>query len=157
VGRATLRAQGSFAPVVIASGTLGNEGDLIVSQHHRLFLYQRLPGGAVSGPELLIQARHLVDGDRVALRPGGVVDYFSLAFDRHEIIYAQGIAAESLMVSEATVAWLPEELAGDLRARLPDLAQQQHFGTEVSRRLLDLIGREALLQPGRGEEEAVGD
>ena len=42
-----VRAVGAFAPVVISAGTLGNGGDLILSQHHRVFLYQRqkLPGG----------------------------------------------------------------------------------------------------------------
>ncbi|MDZ4134809.1 MAG: Hint domain-containing protein, partial [Paracoccaceae bacterium] len=41
LGHATLRAAGAFAPVVITAGAMGNAGDLIVSQHHRMFLYQR--------------------------------------------------------------------------------------------------------------------
>ena len=41
IGSTTLRAVGAFAPVVITAGTLGNSGDLMVSQHHRMFLYQR--------------------------------------------------------------------------------------------------------------------
>lgn len=158
LGRATLRAQGGFAPVVIASGTFGNDGDLIVSQHHRLFLYQRVQGLAESGPELLVQARHLVDGDRIALRPGSIVDYYSLAFDHHEIIYAQGIPAESLMVSEATMARLPEALATDLRAQMPELSQAQHYGTEITRRLIERIGRQALIvQQRRIGENATGE
>ena len=54
-------------------------------------------------------------------------------FDRHEIIYAEGIAAESLMVTEATVACLPEELAEPLLARFPGLRHDPHFGTEAGR------------------------
>ena len=100
LGLATLRAVGAFAPVVITRGTLGNAGDLIVSQHHRMFLYQRERRAGLATSELLIQARHLVDGRRVFLREGGFVDYFCLVFDRHEIIYAEGVPAESLMVNE---------------------------------------------------------
>lgn len=149
IGRTTLRAVGAFAPVVIAKGTLGNASDLIVSQHHRIFLYQRrrLPGVATA--ELLVQAKHLVDGDSVFLREGGFVDYFSLVFDRHEIIYAEGVPAESLMVTEATVARLPPEIAAEVEARFPGLTQVQHFGTEAGRQVLDDLGPGALYQPYR--------
>lgn len=152
LGRATLRGIGSFAPVVITSGAMGNEGDLVVSQHHRLFVYQRRRSALTDTPELLVQARHLVDEDRVLLRPGGFVDYYSLAFDRHEIIYAQGIPCESLMITEATVSRLPESLATELKARFPDLSQAQHYGQEASKRLLDTLGRGAILQARDPEE-----
>ncbi|MDZ4134154.1 MAG: Hint domain-containing protein, partial [Paracoccaceae bacterium] len=88
IGQATLRAVGAFAPVVITRGTLGNAGDLIVSQHHRMFLYQRDRRAGVKTAEVLVQAKHLTDGETIFLREGGFVDYFSLVFARHEIIYA---------------------------------------------------------------------
>ncbi|MFT4151270.1 MAG: Hint domain-containing protein [Paracoccaceae bacterium] len=149
IGRATLRAVGSFAPVIIPAGTMGNAGDLIVSQHHRMFLYRRRQPGIVTS-ELLVQARHLVDGDNVFLREGGFVDYLSLVFDRHEIIYAEGIPAESLMVNETTLRRLPPELASEVAARFPGLAQVQHFGTEAGRQVLDQIGADHLLRRPRG-------
>jgi hypothetical protein len=65
------------------------------------------------------------------------VDWFSLVFDRHEIIYAEGIPCESLQVSEATVARLPPDLAEEIHARFPGLRQSQHFGTEAGREALD--------------------
>ena len=140
IGQARLRAVGAFAPVVITAGTLGNAGDLVVSQHHRIFLYQRkrLPGLATS--ELLVQARHFIDGDQAYLREGGFVDYFSLVFDRHEIIYAEGIPAESLMVNDATVNRLPPAIADQMKAKFPGLTQNPHFGTEAGRQFLDAIG-----------------
>ncbi len=140
VGRATLRAQGAFAPVVIAAGTLGNVGDLVVSQHHRIFLYQRGEKRIGGRAELLVQAKHLVDGSRVTLREGGYVDYYSLVFDRHEIVYAEGIPCESLLVNEATLNRLPGSMAEDVRARFPGLTQSQHFGTEAGREALDALG-----------------
>jgi len=149
IGRATLRARGSFAPVVIAKGTLGNESDLIVGQHHRLFLYQRQRVAGMPTSELLVQARHLVDGDRVFLREGGFAEYFSLVFDRHEIIYAEGIPVESLMVNDATVSSLPGEIAQDLRKQFPGLSQNQHFGTEATRHQLDALGTDAIYRKGR--------
>jgi hypothetical protein len=147
IGRATLKAVGPFAPVVITMGTLGNAGDLIVSQHHRMFLYQRQRVAGLPTSELLVQAKHLVDGERVFLREGGFVDFLSLVFDRHEIIYAEGVPAESLMVNDATVSRLPPELSADVKARFPGLSQLQHFGTEAGRQFLEKVGPEALFRP----------
>lgn len=149
LGRATLRGHGAFAPVVIQAGTLGNSGDLIVSQHHRMFLYQRkrIPGLPTS--EVLVQAKHLVDGENVFIRDGGAVDYFSLIFDNHEIIYAEGIPAESLMVNDATVTRLPPEIAAEVQLSFPGLAQVQHFGTEAGRSFLQNLGANTLYQSTR--------
>jgi hypothetical protein len=146
IGKATLRAIGSFAPVVISAGTFGNDADLVVSPHHRIFLYQR---GAVrigGTAEILVQAKHLVDGDAVRRREGGFVDYFSLVFDNHEIIYAEGIPAESLMVNDATLDVLPEAIAEEVRARFPGLTHRPHFGVEVGRQTLERAGRRTLFR-----------
>lgn len=139
VGHATLRAVGAFAPVVISAGAIGNSGDLIVSQQHRMFLYQRQRVAGMPTSELLVQARHLVDDETIFIREGGFVDYFSLVFDRHEIVYAEGIPAESLMVSEAVLNRLPVELSAEVKARFPGLSQNQHFGTEAGRQVLDAL------------------
>lgn len=144
IGQTRLRAVGAFAPVVITAGTLGNSGDLIVSQHHRVFLYQRQRRAGLKTSELLVQARDLVDGEAVYLREGGYVDYFSLVFDRHEIIYAEGVPSESLLVNDATVNRLPAEIAADVKARFPGLSHSPHFGTEASREFLAEIGADRI-------------
>ena len=146
VAKATMRALGTFAPVVISSGTLGNEGDLVVSPHHRIFLYRRGDSRIGTTSETLVQAKHLVDGENVWQREGGYVDYYALVFDRHEIIYAEGIPCESLMVSEATLETLPTDLATEVRDQLPGLSHMQHFGTEAGRELLDRVGRDKIFR-----------
>lgn len=126
IGQATIRAIGSHAPVIITAETLGNAADLAISQQHRMFVYHR--EGAFDKAELLVQARHLVNGDSIFVREGSFMDYFALVFDEHEIIYAEGIPVESLMVTEATLARLPEPL----QDRFPALRQHPHHGTEIS-------------------------
>ena len=148
IGRATLRAIGQFAPVVITKGTLGNDTDLIVSQHHRVFLYHRNRPTGLRTAELLVQAKHLVDGEVIFLREGGFVDYFSLVFDRHEIIYAEGIPAESLMVNDATVSRLPEALSVEVQKHFPGLSQLQHYGTEPDAAVLSELGPQGLYKKG---------
>jgi hypothetical protein len=146
VAKATLRALGSFAPVVISAGTLGNESDLVVAPHHRVFLYRRGEKRLGDTAEILVQAKHLVDGEHVWRREGGYVDYYALVFDHHEIVYAEGVPVESLQVSEATLSLMPEELTAEIRARLPNLDHTPHFGTEAGRDMLDRVGRMALFK-----------
>ena len=146
IARARMRALGSFAPVVISAGTLGNAGDLVVSPHHRVFLYRRGEKQIGHTAELLVQAKHLVDNDHVWRREGGFVDYLALVFDQHEIVYAEGIPCESLMVTETTLHLLPDDLTAEIRARLPNLRHRQHPGTEAGRETVSKIGRGTLFR-----------
>ena len=136
IGHSTLRAEGAFAPIVISAGTLNNEGDLVVSPDHRLFVYQRSDMIGAGRPELLVKARHLVNGDTVYVLKGGFVDYFQILFDRHHIIYAEGIAAESLLVDPRTRPALPQDLLDKIGPALGDHAKDSH-GIDVQKTLLD--------------------
>jgi hypothetical protein len=138
LGQVTLRALGQFAPVTFAPGTLGNLGPLGVNPLQRIFLYQRGDRALGDRAEVLIQARFLTDGLRVTHREGGFVTYHALAFQAHQIIYAEGVPVESLLVSRATLARLPPRLADDLQARFPRLDQRAHFAQDVPR---DKIGQ----------------
>ncbi|MDK3016217.1 Hint domain-containing protein [Pseudodonghicola flavimaris] len=137
IGQSTVRAAGAFAPIVITAGTLNNSGDLVVSPDHRLFVYQRSDRLGAGRPELLVKARHLIDGDKVYVQTGGFVDYFQLLFDRHHIIYAEGIAAESLLVDPRTRPALPPELLDQIGDDLPGHARQDAHGVDVQKALLD--------------------
>jgi len=131
-GSVRLRAEGGFAPVAIMPGVMGNLAPLVVSPHHRLFLYRRDARPLTGAAELLVQARYMVDGQTIVRREGGFVEYFSLVFDQHEVIYAEGIPCESLMVCPATLTRLPEQLASELRAAFPGLEQRLHTGAELA-------------------------
>lgn len=121
IGSQTVRATGSFAPITIAAGALNNSGDLTVSPNHRLFIYQRQDHAGAGRAEVLVRARNLVNGETVVQSDGGFVDYFQLMFDEHEIIYAEGIAAESLLVDTRVRPVIPAELRGRLAGGMEDL------------------------------------
>ncbi|MHC9234059.1 Hint domain-containing protein [Pseudooceanicola sp. 502str34] len=145
IGQSTVRAVGEFAPILITAGTLNNENDLLVSPDHRLFIYQRSDTLGAGRSELLVKARHLVNGQSVVSRPGGFVEYFQLLFDRHQIIYAEGIAAETLLVDSRTRPALPEGLDPTLAARLKRHGDGLH-DLEVGEALLDRPDAAALLR-----------
>jgi hypothetical protein len=127
----TLRATGSFAPVVISKGTLHNDNDLVLRPDHRIFVYQRIDALGAGRAEVLIKARQLVDGHSVIRRSGGFVDYFQLIMDDHHIIYAEGIAAESHLVDGRTKAALPSD------ARTTNHSHKPHMDYEVQDSLID--------------------
>lgn len=137
-GAVRMRAEGAFAPVVVQTGVMGNPRPLVVSPHHRLFLYRRDARALAGAAELLVQARHLVDGQGIQRREGGHVVYHGLVFDRHEVIYAEGVPCESLMVCPETLTRLPDDLAEPLRTAFPGLSQTRHTGTEPP---ADLVSR----------------
>jgi len=60
------------------------------------------------------------------------VDYFQLLFDDHQIIYAEGIAAESLLIDPRTRAALPDEAS----AHGAGHAHRPHLDYEVQETLL---------------------
>ncbi|MEL6913255.1 MAG: Hint domain-containing protein [Pseudomonadota bacterium] len=144
IGQNTRRAVGDFAPVLIRKGTLNNENDLTVSPDHRLFIYQRDDEIGAGRSEVLVKVRYLINGDTVVRLEGGFVDYFQLLFDSHQIIYAEGIAAESLLVDPRTRAALPDEVDEALAKALPGHENRHHLNYEVSEKLLSRNAAEML-------------
>ncbi|MEM6578132.1 MAG: Hint domain-containing protein [Pseudomonadota bacterium] len=122
IGHSTQRAVGNFAPVLIRAGALNNEDDLRVSPDHRLFVYQRADRVGAGRAELLVRARHLINNESVVQDAGGFVDYYQLLFDTHQIIYAEGIAAETLLLDRRTQPAVPQDLRQRLTTTLPQAA-----------------------------------
>ncbi len=116
IGEQTVRAVGAFAPIRIAAGVLNNNGPLTLAPNHRLFIYQRSDHLGAGSAEVMIRASQLVNNETVVKSEGGFVDYFQLLFDRHEIIYAEGIAAESLFAAPHVRAALPQDIYRRLAA-----------------------------------------
>lgn len=137
IGQSTVRAVGEFAPICVRAGTLNNENDLILSPDHRLFIYQRTDEVGAGRSELLVKARHLVNGDTVVVQDGGFVDYFQLLFDSHQIIYAEGIAAESMLIDPRTKPILPDDLAAAMGDVIPGHSDLPHAGLDVNENLLN--------------------
>ena len=132
IGQTTVRATGEFAPIKIAADILNNTNDLVVSPDHRLFIYQRKDTLGAGRAELLVKARHLVNGTTITVMHGGYVDYFQLLFDHHQIIFAEGIAAESFLIDARTAPAVPT----DLTDKLVDPADSPLTGLDVVETLL---------------------
>jgi hypothetical protein len=141
IGSQTVRATGAFAPIRIARGALNNSGDLMLSPNHRLFIFQRKDRLKTGRAEVMVRARQLVNGTSVVQSDGGFVEYFQLLFDQHEIIYAEGIAAESLYANVRVRPAIPPDLREDI----------VHAADTISMRAVDAMS--AALDPATAVEE----
>jgi hypothetical protein len=110
-------ATGACAPIRLRPGVLhGLERDLLVSPRHRV-LFEGYRAQLLFGEnEVLVAARHLVDGRDVTIEEGGEVTYVHLLFDAHEIVTAEGAETESFLPGLRGIIGLD----GPSRARLLD-------------------------------------
>lgn len=135
IGARRIAAFGQVAPVRIAPGVLpGCTRPLLVSPQHRL-LYQGYRAELMFGAnEVLVSARHLLNGTDVVQVPGGEVTYIHLLMDRHQVIYANGAATESFHPGPTGLASLSAAAREDLFRSLPDLrAHPESYGATARR------------------------
>jgi len=128
IGQRTVAAIGAFAPVRVAAGTFGDHANLMLSPQHRILVCDPLADLVFGTPEVLIAAKHLVNGRSVQTVEGGSVTYVHLLFDQHEIVMANGLATESFLPGPQTVDAFEDEIVEEIAGLFPDLDLQTGEG-----------------------------
>ena len=123
-GRMQMRAD--LRPVLIGAGALGAglpDADMRVSRQHRVLvrdwrseLMFGQEGGVLAAAFTLCN-----DGEIREERPATSVTYYHMAFDHHEIVYANGVETESFNPAERTVSAMDEAARQELLALFPEL------------------------------------
>ncbi|WP_417718463.1 Hint domain-containing protein [Salipiger sp.] len=121
IGRRVVSARGAMAPIRIAAGTYGDHGAIMVSPMHRILLRDGLAELLFDAPEVLVAAKSLVNGTSVRPVEGGAVEYVHLLFDRHEILCANGLDSESLLIGAMTNTLFPDESLDEIVQLFPEL------------------------------------
>ncbi|PKQ11577.1 MAG: hypothetical protein CVT70_13325 [Alphaproteobacteria bacterium HGW-Alphaproteobacteria-1] len=144
-GRRTVPGTDRFAPVEIAPSVWGGSGLLVSPQHRVLFTgyHAELLFGE---SEVLVAARYLVNGRDVRISPRAEVTYIHVMFDRHEVIYADGIATESFFADDTALSAVEDAAREELFAIFPELRSAPGHHRETARPCLR--AREAALLQG---------
>lgn len=121
IGRRTLPAEGSMAPVRIARNTLGEHAALMVSPLHRLLIRRTQAQLLFGDSEVLVAARDLIDDRDICQVSGGQVHYVHLMFDRHQIVWSEGLQSESFLPGPQTTSCFEREIVDEIRTIFPDL------------------------------------
>lgn len=137
IGTRTVAAQGDFAPVIIRAGTFGPHGTLLLSPQHRVLVRDSLAELLFGEAEVLVAAKDLVNGASVRVREGGEVTYVHLLFDRHQVIYSEGLATESFLPGPQTTRSFEADLVREICTLFPELDPDTGagFSTAVRRTL----------------------
>ena len=118
IGAKSVPATGKLAPIEFAPqalkslGAVGNDRALRVSRMHRMLVTGWQAELLFGEHEVLIPAKMLVNDHSVRPVEGGDVEYFHIMFDAHEIVYAEGVPAESFHPGRQGFGALAEESRG---------------------------------------------
>lgn len=116
VGRSQRHAIGADAPIEINAGVLGALRDTSISPQHRVLIKDPTAALLYGADEVLVKAQHLINGRSIRRAPSGrSVTYFHLLFDRHEIIFGDGILSESFQPGKQTTSSFDPVLNASLR------------------------------------------
>ncbi len=146
VGRSPTDASGRYAPVLFRAGAIGNSRELRVSPQHRMLLRGWRAELYFGEPEVLVPARHLVDGRQVLRAPAKRVDYHHILFDRHEIVISDGAPSESFFPGDY-ILLTDRQTQAELLALFPELAQRRREVFARTARLTLKRREAAVLRP----------
>lgn len=137
----TLRRNPQIVPIEIAAGALGpNTPDrtLVVSPDHALHIHDPLAELTHDSADVIVEAEALLTrpGVRRTIPEHGV-EYFVLLCPRHELLLANGAAAESLYPTRRALSMMTEAQLDEIEAALPGFRADPSaaIGAEVAPRL----------------------
>lgn len=120
-----LARQPSLRPVRLMAGAMGGGlpmRDLLVSRQHRMVVKSRIAKRMFGQDEVLVAAIRLTELPGIFIdEQVGDVEYFHLVFDRHEVIFAEGSATESLYFGAQTIKSLRQEARAEITALFPEI------------------------------------
>lgn len=148
IGQRTVRGAGKLAPIVITAQTLDNDRDLVVSPLHRVLITGAVAEAMFGVPEVLVAAKHLLDWDGIYRDERAEITYLHMLFDTHEIVFADGTAAESFHPGEVGLSTLDTDALEEIYAIFPELRDDLPAYGPLARQCLTAAAAKSLVAQG---------
>ncbi len=133
-------AMPELRPVRIRGGAMGTDmpdGDLLVSPRHRLLVKGAVAQALFNTPEVLIMARDLINDASITVDRNVLgVTYVHLLLDRHQIVFANGLEAESFHPASMPLGDIDPDQRDGLLERVPGLQDDASVYGAFARRPL---------------------
>ncbi|WP_417727143.1 Hint domain-containing protein [Roseovarius sp.] len=134
IGRRRVAAMGAFAPIHIAAGTFGRHRELLLSPLHRVLICDSLAELLFGEHEVLVAARELANDRSVRHLEGGMVDYVHILFDRHQLVFSEGLTTEIFLPGPQTAQNFEAEIAAEICALFPEFDPETGAGYSPAKR-----------------------
>ncbi len=115
-------------PVLIKAGSLGHglpERDMVVSPQHRMLVAGDRTQLYFDESEVLVAAKHLVNGGAIQALDTLRTTYIHFMFDRHEVVLSDGAWTESFQPGDQTLGAMGDHVRDEIIALFPELATPQ--------------------------------
>ena len=136
IGSRVIQGKGKLAPVQFAKNAIGNQRPLLVSPNHRMVVTGWENELTFGCEEVLIAANYLINHSTITQVQQAEVEYFHIMFERHEVIFAEGAACESLFLSAATLKGMGPDGQAEIRLMFPELFKTPRLFGDTARRCL---------------------
>ncbi|WP_424942947.1 Hint domain-containing protein [Aliiroseovarius crassostreae] len=136
VGSKSVVGRGDMAPIRFAKGAFGNDRALLVSPQHRM-VHQSVDTRLLfDQSEVMIPAKHLINGHTVTREDRNEVTYFHLLFDQHEVVFAEGAPTESFHPGHQGLAAVSDASREELFQLFPELRAAPNSYGQTARMVL---------------------
>ncbi|MDA3856935.1 MAG: Hint domain-containing protein [Roseovarius sp.] len=150
IGQRRVAAQGDFAPIRIAANTFGRHRELLLSPLHRVLIRDSLAELLFGEGEVLVAARDLVNDLSVRRIEGGTVEYVHILFDRHQVVFSEGLATESFLPGPQINNSFEADIVQEICTLFPEIDPATGEGySPAARRTLKRYEARLLLAQGR--------
>jgi hypothetical protein len=137
IGQRTVEAYDNFAPIKIKANAFGKHGTLFLSPQHRVLIRDHVAELLFGESEVLVAAKDLINDRTVRRIVGGDVTYVHLLFDKHQVVFSEGLATESFLPGPQTTKAFEREIVEEILAIFPELDAQTGQGySSAARRTL---------------------
>ena len=130
IGARDVVAAGDHAPIRIAANTFGEHGEIFLSPLHRVLIRDSLAELLFGEGEVLVAARDLVNDQSVQVVPGGMVSYVHILFDRHQVVFSEGLETESFLPGPQITSSFEAEIIAEICSIFPEI--DPHTGAGYS-------------------------
>lgn len=122
-----LRRNPKYRPVRIRAGALGvgiPASDLLVSPQHRVLVNSPVANRMFGQQEVLVAAIHLLEVSGIDIAEDmPQVEYWHFHLDRHEVVFSNGAATESLYAGPMALGSVPPEARAEILSLFPELSE----------------------------------
>lgn len=123
-GSRQVRGTGDFAPIRFETGAIGNTRPLLVSPQHRIMVTGWKAQMFYGAEEVLVAAKHLVNGLDITVHPVAQVCYHHFMCEGHQIVWSEGCMTESFFPGDAMMIE-DRNIYNEVTALFPELATHQ--------------------------------